>query len=121
MEIIMLGDGLSEVTFEVNLDVKKATLSGICLPANASESFEQILNDIQPLKDGQEFTFVFDLEYFNTGALGMIISLLQIFEQYSKNDCKIDILWYYKDDKDMEEAGYEFKVLVDLPFEVIQK
>lgn len=66
--------------------------------------------------------FVFKLEYFNTASSKIILDILMKLEEI-RNDNKVDINieWHYMNgDDDMQEAGDEYKELVEIPFEIIE-
>ncbi|HRJ37805.1 MAG TPA: SiaC family regulatory phosphoprotein, partial [Flavobacteriales bacterium] len=60
------------------------------------------------------------LEYFNTSSSKSILDLFKILEELEHSGKKVKINWFHiEEDESMEEAGEEYKILLQLPFEIL--
>ncbi|HAN78720.1 MAG TPA: nuclear pore complex subunit [Bacteroidales bacterium] len=64
--------------------------------------------------------FDFKLTYYNTASAKMLLSLMQKIEEMHTEGKDVLIRWYFPDDdEDLEEAGEDFKDILEVPFELI--
>lgn len=91
-------------------------ISGRSLSEDSVEFYKPVLEWINEYsKNPNDSTvFTFKLEYSNTASSKLIQDIMNALEKFSE----IKIVWYYQEeDEDMEQAGYEFAELVEIPFE----
>jgi len=105
-------------TPKITLDKKSGLfeISGRSLSEDSVEFYKPVLEWINHYaKDPNPTTvFVFKLEYSNTASSKLIQDIMNALEKIKG----IKIIWYYQEeDEDMEQAGYEFAELVEIPFE----
>ena len=115
----------SPKTPEVNFDQSSGLISikGRSIPENSIEFFQPINDWIdQYCLDPKDQT-VLDvrLEYFNTSSSKCILDIFKKFEKLSGGGANVKVKWYFEtDDEDMEEAGEDYRAIVDLPFEIVE-
>lgn len=109
-------------TPSVVLDPKThvVNLTGRSLPEDATAFYNPILEwlDNYAVDNTEETVAVFKLDYFSTSSSKMLLSILYKLESMSFAGTKIKVRWYYpEEDDDIEEAGFVYSELVELPFE----
>lgn len=115
----------TEDTPEVLLDPSsnKFVISGRSLPEDVTTFYQPIMDWLDALENSPLSSLKFDikLEYFNTASSKLILDILMKLEEiHTSGASKINIVWYYQDDdEDMQEAGEEYKDLVEVPFEIV--
>ncbi|MES2837876.1 MAG: DUF1987 domain-containing protein [Bacteroidota bacterium] len=115
----------TEDTPEVLLDPSsnKFVISGRSLPEDVTTFYQPIMDWLDALENNPLSAIKFDikLEYFNTASSKLILDILMKLEEiHTSGACKINIVWHYQeDDEDMQEAGDEYKDLVEVPFEIV--
>jgi hypothetical protein len=95
-------------------------LSGRSLPEDVTSFYQPVMDWIEQYAENP-FPIVLEtkLEYFNTASSKVILDIFMRLEEIKQDaDCDIEIKWFYdENDEDMEEAGEEYKELVeDLTF-----
>jgi hypothetical protein len=97
-------------------------LSGRSYPDDAVTFFEPVYQWITDYaKNPSENTVLnIKLSYFNTASAKIILDILTEFEEMTTDVHKVLVRWHYTDDdEDMLEAGKEYSVIVDIPFEMV--
>ena len=97
-------------------------LSGRSYPDDAVTFFEPVYQWITDYaKNPSESTVLnIKLSYFNTASAKIILDILTEFEEMTTDEHKVLVRWHYTDDdEDMLEAGKEYSVIVDIPFEMV--
>ncbi len=112
-----------EDTPEVYMDAEKALieLTGRSMPENAISFYGPILNWLKEYArhPHKKTVFVVKLTYFNTASSKMLLEMLMILEEIQKQGNEILVRWQYpEDDEDIQEAGEEYREIVEVPFEV---
>lgn len=110
-------------TLKVVLDKQtgKFVFSGRCLPEDAKEFFNPILNWIKEyFKDPNVTTIVnFDIRYYNSTSSKMLLDMLHIYKDAINKGNNVIIQWEYdKDDEEMKQAGNDFADIVGIPIEL---
>lgn len=115
----------TEDTPSVVLDYSKAefVFSGRSLPEDVNAFYQPVFEWLDRFEQSPipSSSFQFKLEYFNTASSKVLLDILSRLESI-RNDksCDLKVHWYYMEsDEDMQEAGEEYKELVELPFELI--
>lgn len=102
----------------INVDDKIVIMRGRCFIINTQTFFVEL---IEKIKDLNNLTYNFDLEYINSSSLKYIIRMLI---KYSK---PYKVNWYYQeDDFDIQEKGEHIKIIVqeldpNIKFTLIKK
>lgn len=115
----------SPKTPEVNFDQDSGLISlrGRSIPENSIEFFQPINDWIDNYCQSPKNETVLDirLEYFNTSSSKCILDIFKKFERLNNGDTKVLVRWYFEtDDEDMEEAGEDYRAIVELPFEIVE-
>lgn len=113
-------------TPKVEFDPNNNTLTfvGKILCEDAPDFFEPInewLNEYEA--EAPDSTHLdINLEYFNTSSSKCLLGMLKKFEKLSHDGKKVEVIWHYEmDDDDMEEAGKDLNMMVDVPFKFVAK
>ena len=125
MKIYQLTDDLTlnENMPKIAIDEEEGnvTLTGKCLPEEATQMQKQLEKYLKPLLDAGNLHLIFRLDFFNTASSKIFELYLSKLDHFYKNGGNIKISWcFQEDDEDMEEAGDEFATLVDFPFELVK-
>jgi hypothetical protein len=95
-------------------------LSGRSLPEDVTSFYQPVMDWIEQYAENPfPMTLETKLEYFNTASSKVILDIFMRLEEIKQDsDCDIQIKWFFdENDEDMEEAGEEYKELVeDLTF-----
>ncbi|PBQ34536.1 nuclear pore complex subunit [Sphingobacteriaceae bacterium] len=125
METLELKISGTEDTPEIsfNNETKEFMISGRSLPEDVSTFYKPVFEwlDFFATTTSLNTVFKFKLEYFNTASSKIILDILMKLEELqNSNNFAISIEWFYNEsDDDMQEAGEEYKELVEVPFNVI--
>ena len=126
----------TDETPAVVLDPKKQKFSfdGNSYPENTSNFYMPILEWLSNFKSAfdkdpsirnqlkQPLVFEFNLDYFNTSSAKYILEILRVLEALHNNGTQVLVKWYYlEDDEDMYEAGNDYQMSVNVPFELVVK
>lgn len=114
-------DETPEVHFNKDAGVFK--INGKSLPEDAAEFYEPLLDWVDeyaqsPLKKTQ---FHIHLFYFNTASSKLLLDLFVRFEEIHLKGKElgntVHITWFFdEDDEDMEDAGIDFRDVIEIPF-----
>jgi hypothetical protein len=115
----------------INFDPEtgKFEMIGVSLPEDVITFFEPILDWLYKFSDSlsslsgsiqQDIRFIFKLNYYNSGSVRYIISILETLKKI--NDYRpVKVEWFYdKDDILLFENGKELEVLSGLKFYFIE-
>lgn len=104
----------TESTPEIILDFDNGTFSlkGESYPENVTkcygEIFDSLKQHLDTLEDGK-FTATFELIYFNSSSVKIIMNLFDLLEECAEKGNDVTIVWcYLEDDETIEEFGEEF-------------
>lgn len=95
-------------------------ISGRSLPEDSVDFYKPVFQWIQQYSKEPNTTtaFEFKLEYVNTASSKMVQDILAALEKIKG----VRIIWYYfEDDEDMRDMGYELAELVEMSFEYKKK
>lgn len=98
------------------------SIAGVCYPEDSLHFFtpihEYLDNCAYILPEKVQFEF--KLDYFNTSSARQIVSVMHNLNRLFKLGKDILVKWHYvQDDRDLKEVGEEFKLLVDVPIELV--
>ena len=113
-----------EINF--NSDNSLFTIRGESAPENARLIYFPVLewleNNKKELISKNPLSIRFSYDYLNSISLKYVYDLLKKLENFSENGCKVEVIWdYMKDDDEMKENGEEFKRLLKLDFNIIER
>jgi len=98
-------------------------ISGRSLPEDVTTFYKPVFDWLDLFSGSKQVgaVFKFKLEYFNTASSKIILDILMKLEDLiNPEKSNINIEWFYNEsDDDMQEAGEEYKDLVEIPFRVI--
>lgn len=110
-----------------NLDFNASTgvfeISGRSIPENSVEFYKPVLEWLDAYANAPQAKTVANikLEYFNTSSSKCILDVLKKFEAIAKKGNDITVRWHYEsDDEDMQEAGEDYKSIIQVPFELVE-
>ncbi len=98
-------------------------LKGRSIPENSIEFYKPLNTWIDEYGTNPKETTSVDikLEYFNTSSSKCILDLFKQLEKINGGNTDVKINWYFEeDDEDMEEAGEDYRAIIDLPFNMIE-
>jgi len=96
-------------------------ISGRSLPEDVNQFYEPILNWLDEYAKNPlpKSVFLFKLTYFNTASSKLVLDIMMKIENMHDAGHDVLIKWLVPfDDEDNEEAGEEFKDMLDVPFEI---
>jgi hypothetical protein len=104
-------------------ETNEFNISGRSLPEDVTTFYRPVFEWLEQFaNESKENTaFKFKLEYFNTASSKIILDILMQLEDIIESKQKnLKVEWYYfETDDDMQEAGEEYKELVNIPFDLI--
>lgn len=110
-----------------NLDFNATTgvfeISGRSIPENSVEFYKPVLEWLDAYAKAPQAKTIANikLEYFNTSSSKCILDVLKKFEVIAKTGADIVVRWHYEsDDEDMQEAGEDYKDIIQVPFELVE-
>ncbi|MDQ3108728.1 MAG: DUF1987 domain-containing protein [Bacteroidota bacterium] len=114
----------TKTTLEVILNPAEETLSfsGTSVPEDAYAFFYPLLHWLDKFLslDPSSVTIHFKLNFFNTVSSKLFLVFLKKIEDSAINKTKVSVKWYFdEEDEDIMEAGENYAVMVDIPFEMI--
>lgn len=99
-------------------------IEGRSLPEDVTSFYKPVFNWLENFAEKQNppSSFIFKLEYFNTASSKIILDILMKLEDIqNEGKSNVTIEWHYMNgDDDMQEAGDEYKDLVEVPFSLIE-
>lgn len=88
-------------------------------PQNAEAFFQPLMRNVESLcaQPGPADCRTHRLNYFNSSSSKYLLDLLKLFDDLNAaRPGTVEVVWHYEpDDLDMEEAGQDYKALLDLP------
>lgn len=117
---------LTDKTPSVLFDPAKGVieLKGVSIHENADRFFRPLLDQIevyarQPAKHTTVRLF---MHYFNSSSAKYILDMLKLLDDaHMSGSGKVALEWYYdEDDLDMQEAGQDYKALLEMPVKLLR-
>lgn len=95
-------------------------IEGESSPENSIEFYKPVFDWLnENIKNKKEINVKFFFDYFNTSTSKCLIDILDIINNYYKNDGKVNFVWQYHDyDEDMLETIKEFLETVNFTSKV---
>lgn len=106
----------------LNIDCEngKVELVGRCFPEDEVGVYNQLKKYSENCIATGKYHLSFKLEYFNTSAAKIFFNWLRHLHTLYQEGLDVKIFWYCdKDDPYMEDAGLEYKEMIELPFEFV--
>lgn len=108
-------------------DTGKFEITGISLPENVMDFYGPVIDWLeryeqeyveQALREGRkELELKFMLDYYNSGTIRYLISILNKMKSCLDKGMNVTIRWYYdEDDEHLLDSGKELADLTQLPF-----
>lgn len=97
------------------------SIKGRSIPEDAKEFFQPLMDLIESYKPNPKPNTVIDIyfEYLNTSSSKSLAIFLKRFESVTGTEKVVN--WYYeKLDYDLKEAGEDFALIIDIPFNLVQ-
>jgi len=123
MENLVLEGSAKTPKVSFNASEGQLELKGRSIPENSIEFYKPLNTWIDEYGTSPtEITSVdIKLEYFNTSSSKCILDLFKQLEKINGGNTDVKINWYFEeDDEDMEEAGEDYRAIIDLPFNMIE-
>jgi hypothetical protein len=115
----------TEDTPSVFIDNEKGTFefSGNSFPENAQLFYLPIKNWVKDyvLNPAEVTKISLKFDYLNTASTKYLLEILMMFLEINDKSKKLEIIWYCQiTDEDMNYIGKKFKMLTELPIEIIR-
>lgn len=114
----------TDKTPAVSLDAQSGDLSitGCSIPENADRFFAPLFDQVEIYASAPAPTTTVHvrLSYFNSSSSKYLLDIFKRLEDLqASGDSEVRMLWYHAaNDLDMEEAGNDYKGLVEFPVEL---
>lgn len=112
-----------EVVFDFDSGVFK--ISGYSIPEDSVGFYTTVwqwMDENKGLLSTANPTFEFELIYFNTSSTKCILDIFRRLNVLYKDGASMRVTWYYEeDDDDMRDTGEDYKVLLEIPFELVER
>lgn len=114
----------TKLTPSVNIDAKKGLIEieGCSISDDAVEFYKPVLDFVDKYISSPSPKTVVNikLQYLTIHSSKCILDILKKLEKIHKKDkSKVLVNWYYTTD-DMQEAGKDYKLIIKLPFKMIE-
>ncbi len=108
------------------LDKKSGIFSfeGASIPENVKTFYKPVIEWVEEYTNNpnKETVLNFKMDYFNTSSTKILLDLMIMFKEISKNGKMLIINWYFEEeDEDMLEAGDGFSKMLRFPFNFIKR
>ena len=121
MEKVEIRGNKTVPTIQLNPEKGVYLIEGRSCPEDVMKFYKPVFDWFESnenIKENVEFEF--KLIYFNTASAKILLNIMQRIEQFFEAGVSISVKWYFpEDDEDLEEAGEDYKDMVDVPFELI--
>jgi len=97
-------------------------ISGFSLPENVISFYKPVVDWLEEYftNPNKETVFSFKIKYFNTASSKMLTRIFLKLEEMNDNGKNVLVKWFFnEEDDEMQEAGEEFKEIINLPIDII--
>ena len=105
----------------------KFEITGISLPENVTDFYGPVLEWMDRyeneyiekaiLDERSELDLIFKLDYYNSGTIRYLISILNKAKRFIERGMNVSVYWHYdEDDEHLLDSGKELADLTGLPF-----
>ncbi|UTW60729.1 DUF1987 domain-containing protein [bacterium SCSIO 12741] len=123
MENFMLEGTSKTPRVDFNAQTGILELSGRSIPENAVDFYKPLYDwlDQYVSSPRSNTEVVIKLEYFNTSSSKCLLDVFKKAEELTRNSLDpVVVKWYYEiDDEDMLEAGEDYEIIINIPFQKI--
>lgn len=105
-------------------DEGKIEIRGRSIPENSLGFYEPIFDWIRQYAQtpAPKTDLIIELDYFNTSSSKCLLDVFRLIESIAISGHSCLVTWIYEsDDEDMMEAGEDYKEILNLPFDIIEK
>jgi hypothetical protein len=99
-------------------------LKGVSIHENADRFFRPLLEVVEAYvrEPAKHTTVRLHMSYFNSSSAKYILDLLKLLDDaHMSGTGKVALEWYYdEDDLDMQEAGQDYKALLEMPVKLVR-
>ena len=97
------------------------TISGESYPENSADFYAPVFAWLNKYIESKgSFVFHFKMVYFNTSSSKAILDIIDLLENYYKNNGQVELIWHYEeDDEDIMESGMEFTENLKMPSKIV--
>ncbi|MBS1939179.1 MAG: DUF1987 domain-containing protein [Bacteroidetes bacterium] len=110
-------DKTPQVLFDTQAGLLR--MEGCSIHENAEAFFQPLMRNVEAyVRNPAPHTAVhIGLTYFNSSSSKYLLDLLKLFDDLNAaRPGTVEVVWHYEpDDLDMEEAGEDYRALLDLP------
>ncbi len=124
MRILNISETQQTPKVEFNAVDNTLTFMGRIMCEDAPDFFEPINNWLKEyeLEAPDKTSLNISLEYINTSSSKCLLNMMKRFETLNHSGKGVEVNWIFEsDDEDMEEAGHDFHLMVDMPFNFVRK
>jgi hypothetical protein len=117
----------TEKTPEVTFDTEAGLfdLRGCSIPEDADKFYAPLFDFMERYSQAPapQTTVRLALEYFNSSSSKYILDLLRLIDDvHASGKATVALEWYFEpDDLDMQEAGQDYKSLLEMPVRLIAR
>lgn len=98
-------------------------ISGCSIHENADRFYRPLLQQVEAYaKEPANHTVIrITLSYFNSSSAKFVLDLLKILDElHASGTAKVTLEWCYEEgDLDMQEAGQDYRGLLDMPVKLV--
>jgi SiaC family regulatory phosphoprotein len=124
MENILIEKTSRTPKVSLNADEGSVEIAGRSIPENSIMFYKPIFDWLDTFQNKisiADLHVALKLEYFNTSSSKCILDMFRKLESFNGNGKNIKVQWFYDPrDEDMEDAGKDFKDIINLPFELVK-
>jgi histidinol phosphatase-like PHP family hydrolase len=123
LERLTISETKSTPYVDFNAETGHLVIKGASIAENPEEFYEPIYQWLeQYLKNPKPRTVAhFFFYFFNTSSAMRILEVFKILKRLYNAGKEIIIRWYmFKDDEDMQEAGEDYQIILEMPFEFVE-
>lgn len=99
-------------------------ITGRSIPENSLGFYEIVFEWIKKYSQSPAplTEMIIELDYFNTSSSKCILDVFRLIESIGNAGHKCQIKWIYEtEDEDMMEAGEDYREILNVPFEIVEK
>ncbi len=114
-------------TPSVRLDPTNGVLEfkGRSLPDDSVAFYAPILDWLEGYgtsPEGESLEVIMAFDYFNTASAGCLLDVFKALGRIQEGGTSVRIRWEYEEeDEDMLELGEEYEMLINLPFDFVER
>ena len=99
-------------------------IRGCSIHENSDRFYRPLLDQVEQyaLTPAQQTTVRIALTYFNSSSAKYVLDMLKLLDEaHASGLGKVVLEWYYdEDDLDMQEAGHDYQMLLEMPVKMVR-